>query len=72
MKPESHSSDSWRLPTYWNHDEEGHVACRRILEIDALWRMSDPYQSDFHSHDGSWMQMSRRYVAVPPTKPLSH
>lgn len=72
MKSESRGVDPWRQPTYGTHNEEDHEACRRILEMDALWRMSDAYESDLHSHDGHWILTSRRYEAGSPTKPLSY
>lgn len=52
MKSESRGVDPWRQPTYGTHNEEDHEACRRILEMDALWRMNDAYESDLYSHDG--------------------
>jgi hypothetical protein len=68
MKSESRGLDSWQQPTY--HNEEGHEACRRILEMDALWRMSDAFESDLYSHDGDRI-LTSHYVAVSPTKQLS-
>lgn len=72
MKSESRGVDPWRQPTYGTHNEADHEACRRILEMDALWRMNDAYESDLYSHDGHWILTSGRYVAVSPTKPLSY
>ena len=69
MKSESRGLDSWPQPTYWNHNEEGHEACRRILEIDAVWRMSDAFESDLYSHDGDSI-LTSGYVAVSQTKQL--
>jgi hypothetical protein len=65
MKSESRGLDSWRQPTYHRHE-----ACRRILEMDALWRMSDAFESDPFSHDGDRI-LTSHYVAVSPTKQLS-
>ena len=41
----------WRQATYSTHNDDGQKVCKKILELDALWRMSQVYESDFYSLD---------------------
>ncbi len=49
-------ADKWRQANYSIQKDEADQACKIIVEIDALWRMSYGYRVDLDSRGGTSMR----------------
>ena len=63
-------ADKWRQATYSTQKEEADQACKIIVEIDALWRMSYGYRRvDLDSRGGTSMRDEGYiFVASPSSR----
>ena len=56
-------ADKWHQANYSTQKEEADQACRIIVEIDALWRMSYGYGAGLDSCGGTFMRDEGYIVA---------
>jgi hypothetical protein len=60
-------TDKRRQATYSTQKEEADQACRIIVEIDALWRMSYGYRVDLDSRGGTSMRDEGYIIVASPS-----
>ena len=61
-------TDKWHQANYSTQKEEADQACRIIVEIDALWRMSYGYRVDLDTRGGSMRDEEYINVASPSSQ----
>ena len=59
--------DNGRQGSYSTHKDEVDQACKIIVEIDALWRMSYGYGADLHPRGGTSMRDEGYIMVVSPS-----
>ncbi len=60
-------ADKWRQANYSTQKDEADQACKIIVEIDALWRMSYGYRMDLDSRDGTSMRDEGYIIVASPS-----
>lgn len=60
-------ANDWREANYSTHKDEADQACKIIVELDALWRMSYGYGTGLDSRGGTFMRDEGYLMVASPS-----